>query len=457
MEINEQSLASFEEREKYTVCVVGCGKMGLPTACLFADVGFNVIGVDKNIRIVETLRKGKSPFLEPGLDDIIAKNVKAGRLRATDKIGWAVSQSDVVLIVVDTPVDEEKKQPDYSRLETACKDVGKNLQKGSLVIIASTVGPGVTETLVKGWLENASGLRAGSDFGLAFSPTRATAGRILYDISHYPRLIAGINFKSLKVASLVFETVVAAGVVPLSSIRAAEAVKLFQNVYRDVNLALSNEFAIFCEKAGINYMEVYEAANTDPYCHLLIPGIISGHIPKDPHLLIKEAEDLGVKLRITKSAREVNEAMVRHAIKLVRKALRRCGKPLRGTKVAVFGVSYKANVKEPKGSKALDIVRLLEAKGAKVKVYDPFFSKKELLELGYPADGSLENVVRGADCLLIVVGHVQFADMSLKRLKSLMKSPFAIVDLGHVINSKEAEKENIVLVSLGNGFLEGKL
>ena len=131
MEINEQSLASFEEREKYTVCVVGCGKMGLPTACLFADVGFNVIGVDKNIRIVETLRKGKSPFLEPGLDDIIAKNVKAGRLRATDKIGWAVSQSDVVLIVVDTPVDEEKKQPDYSRLETACKDVGKNLQKGS--------------------------------------------------------------------------------------------------------------------------------------------------------------------------------------------------------------------------------------------------------------------------------------------------------------------------------------
>ena len=449
MEIDEKTLDSPEEREKYTVCVVGCGRMGLPTACLFAEAGFKVIGVDKDRKIVQAINKEKSPFLEPRLEELISKNVKNKRLIATMNTGWAVSQSDVIVIVVDTPVDEKMK-PDYSRLEAACKDVGKKLEKGSLVIIASTVGPGVTESLVKNWLENSSGLKAGIDFGLAYSPTRATAGRTLYDISHYARLIAGIDEKSLKVASLVFKTIVASGVVPLSSIKAAETVKLFQNIYRDVNLALTNEFALFCEKAGIDYMEVWEAANTDPYCHFLVPGIVSGHIPKDPYLLLKEAEDLGVKLRIAKLARTVNESMVNHAVKLVRKALRSHGRPLRGAKIAVLGVSYKANVKEPKGSRTLKLVNLLKAKGAKVKVHDPFFSKKELSELGYPAEASLERTIKGAECLLIVVGHNQYRKLSLKKIKALMKYPI-IVDLSHIIDSEKAQKEKVTLISLGSG------
>ncbi len=449
MEIDEKTLESLEERGKYTVCIIGCGRMGLPTACLFAEAGFKVIGVDKNRKIVQAINKEKSPFLEPGLEELISKNVKNKRLIATMDTGWAVSQSDVIIIVVDTPIDEKMK-PDYSRLEAACKDVGKKLEKGSLIIIASTVGPGVTESLVKNWLENSSGLKAGTDFGLAYSPTRATAGRTLYDISHYARLIAGIDEKSLKVASLVFKTIVASGVVPLSSIKAAETVKLFQNIYRDVNLALTNEFALFCEKAGIDYMEVWEAANTDPYCHFLVPGIVSGHIPKDPYLLLKEAEDLGVKLRIAKLARTVNESMVNHAVKLVRKALRSHGRPLRGAKIAVLGVSYKANVKEPKGSRTLKLVNLLKAKGAKVKVHDPFFSKKELSELGYPAEASLERTIKGAECLLIVVGHNQYRRLSLKKIKALMKYPI-IVDLSHIIDSEKAQKEKVTLISLGSG------
>ena len=449
MEIDEKTLESLEERGKYTLCIIGCGRMGLPTACLFAEAGFKVIGVDKNRKIIQAINKEKSPFPEPGLEELISKNVKNKRLIATVDTGWAVSQSDIIIIVVDTPIDEKMK-PDYSRLEAACKEVGKKLEKGSLIIIASTVGPGVTESLVKNWLENSSGLKAGTDFGLAYSPTRATAGRTLYDISHYARLIAGIDEKSLKVASLVFKTIVASGVVPLSSIKAAETVKLFQNIYRDVNLALTNEFALFCEKAGVDYMEVWEAANTDPYCHFLVPGIVSGHIPKDPYLLLKEAEDLGVKLRIAKLARTVNESMVNHAVKLVRKALRSHGRPLRGAKIAVLGVSYKANVKEPKGSRTLKLVELLKAKGAKVKVHDPFFSKKELSELGYPAEASLERTIKGAECLLIVVGHNQYGKLSLKKIKALMKYPI-IVDLSHIIDLEKARRERVMLISLGSG------
>ena len=449
MDIDERTLESVEAREKYTVCIVGCGRMGLPTACLFVDAGFKVIGVDKNRKIVDSINKGKSPFAESDLEDLLSKQVMEGRLIATVNTGWAVTQSDIIIVVVDTPLDT-KMEPDYSKLKAACKEIGKNLRKGSLIVIASTVGPGVTENLVRSWIENASGFKAGSDFGLAYSPTLATVGRTLYDISHYARLVAGINDKSLKVASMIFKTIVKSGVIPLSSIKVAETVKLFQNVYRDVNLALANEFALFCEKAGIDYMEVYEAANTNPYYHFLIPGIVSGHIPKDPYLLFKEAEDLGVKLRIAKLARKVNESMVNHAVKLVRKALRSHSRPLRGAKIAVLGVSYKADVKEPKGSRTLKLVNLLEAKGAKVKVHDPFFSKKELSELGYPAEASLERTIKGAECLLIVVGHNQYRKLSLKKIKALMKYPI-IVDLSHIIDSEKAQKEKVTLISLGSG------
>jgi len=449
MDIDERILESAEARERYTVCIVGCGRMGLPTACLFVDAGFKVIGVDKNRKIVDSINKGKSPFAESGLEDLLSKQVMEGRLIATVNTGWAVTQSDIIIVVIDTPLDT-KMEPDYSKLEAACKEIGKNLRKGSLIVIASTVGPGVTENLVRSWIENASGFKAGNDFGLAYSPTLATVGRTLYDISHYARLVAGINDKSLKVASMIFKTIVKSGVVPLSSIKVAETVKLFQNVYRDVNLALANEFALFCEKAGIDYMEVYEAANTNPYYHFLIPGIVSGHIPKDPYLLFKEAEDLGVKLRIAKLARKVNESMVNHAVKLVRKALRSHGRPLRGAKIAVLGVSYKADVKEPRGSRTLKLVNLLEAKGAKVKVHDPFFSKKELSELGYPAEASLERTIKGAECLLIVVGHNQYRKLSLKKIKALMKYPI-IVDLSHIIDSEKAQKEKVTLISLGSG------
>lgn len=450
MESDEKDLGTPEKRWNYTVCVVGCGRMGLPHACLFAQAGFKVLGVDKDYSILSAVKKGKSPFQETGLDEIIAKQVKAGQFTITDDAEEAASKSDVLILVVPTLVDE-KNRPDYSYIEKACEEVGRGLRSGSLVIVASTVGPGITENLVRENLEKASGLKAGKDFGLAFSPIRATSGRVLYDVTHYVRVLGAIDNKSLRAASLVLETVVKAGTIPVSDIRVAEAVKLFQNVQRDVNIALANEFASFCEKAGIDYLEAQKVANTDPYCHLLIPGLVSGHIPKDPYLLVREAQNLSVKLRMVEHAREINESVVKHTVQLVREALRECGKTLRGANTAVFGVSYKPNVKEPKGSRAINIVKMLEAEGANVKVYDPFFKPKELTELEYPAGRSLANVTKGADCLIITVGHDQFGKLDFKRLKTLMRAPFAIVDMGHVINPAKAKQEEIVYRGFGRG------
>ncbi|MEM2876155.1 MAG: nucleotide sugar dehydrogenase, partial [Candidatus Bathyarchaeia archaeon] len=375
--INRDSLSTFEGRSRYTVCVVGCGRMGLPHACLFASAGFRVIGVDKDPRVIESLSKGESPFEEPGLDGLVSKHVREGRLTVTKDCTEAASRSDIIVLIVPTTVDRELK-PDYSHLKEACLEVGGGMRLGTLLIVASTVGPGVTETMIRDTLEKASGLKAGRDFGLAFSPIRATAGRTLYDIEHYARVVGGINHSSLESACTFLETIVKAGTLPVSSIKVAEVVKLFQNVHRDVNLALANEFALLCEKLGVDYLEAREAAVTDPYCHLLVPGLVSGHIPKDPYLLIKEAEEHEADLRVVKVARSVNESVVKHALQLLEEALEECDKKLVGAKVAVLGVSYKANVKEFKGSKAIEVIRMLMKRGTKLRVYDPYFTSKDL-------------------------------------------------------------------------------
>jgi len=450
MMLEEEALDAPEKRGNYTVGVVGCGRIGLPTACLFAEAGFKVIGADVNSRVVALLNKGKAPFSETGLETLLEKNVKNGRFSATTNLRKAASNSDIILFVVPTPIDKKKK-PEYSFIESPSKEIGMGLRAGSLVIVASTTGPGITETLVKETLENASGLKAGVDFGLAYSPTRAAPGQVLRDIAAYARVVGAINERSLEVASLVLGTIVKGGIIRVRDIKTAEAVKLFENVYRDVNIALANDFAEFCEKAGIDYLEAQRAANTQPFCHLLLPGIVGGHIPKDPYLLLEEAENVNVKLRMLVLARKINDEKPTHAIRLVRDALRQCGKPLRRAKIAILGVSYRPNVKEPRGSKTEELVKKLRAKGATVQVYDPFYSQKELTDMGYPAQKTLTKTVEGTDCLIIAVGHSRFKRLNLKRLKLLMRKSPALVDMGHVTEPSAVEREGFIYRGIGRG------
>jgi len=448
--IGENVLDSPKEREKHVITVVGCGRMGLPTACLFSDAGFQVICLDINPYIVKQINEGKSPTAEQELSRLLKENLKKGRVKATTDAKDAIPNSDIIILTIDTPVDKNRRS-DYSNLEESCKSVGLNLKPGSLLIIQSTLGPYVTETLVKETLETASGLKAGVDFGLAYSPIRASAGRTIRDMTSYQRIVAAVNEQSLKAAKAVLKTIVKSGLVEVRDIKTAEAIKLFENVYRDVNIALANEFAKLCEKAKIDYIEAQKAANTQPYCHLLRPGIVSGHIPKDPYILIAEAENLGVKLKLTALARRVNDETLKHAVNLVKEALRSCEKTLKRSKVAVLGVSFRPNVKEAKGSLVLELVRLLKKGGAIVSVFDPYFSYKELKDLGYSAEGTLAKTVEGADCLIIPVGHDKFKRLSLRSMGVLMKKPAVIVDLGHVVNPLEAEKQGFVYRGLGRG------
>jgi len=450
MSLETSDLDSLEKRAKYTVCVVGCGRIGLPTACLFAEAGFRVIGVDAAPNVVSILKKGKAPFVETGVNELTKKYVKSGRLTATTDTKKATSESDIIMFIVPTVIDEKKK-PDYSYVEKSCKDVGLGLRQGSLVIFASTVGPGITETLVKETLENASGLKAGTDFGLVNSPTRAAPGQILRDIASYPRVLGAINEQSFKVASLVLSMVVKGGTVKVRDLRTAEAVKLFENVYRDVCLALANDFALFCEKMKIDYLEAQNAANTQPYSHLLRSGIVAGHIPKDPYLLLEEAENVNAKLNMLVLARKINDEILEHTIQLVREAMGKRQKPFRRAKVALLGVSYRANIKEPRGTAATQLVKMFTTKGAIVRVFDPLYSNKELKDMGFPAERTLVKTIEGTDCVVIVVGHNRFKRLNLKKLKMLMTKTAAIIDMGHIIEPEKAEREGFIYRGLGRG------
>jgi len=451
MKLAREDIDTLEKRGKYTVSVVGCGRVGLLTACLFAEVGFKVIGVDSNQRVVNLLKKGKSPFTEPRLHAFIEKHIKNRRFTATTNARKAASASDVIIINVPTPVDKKKK-PDYSHIEKTCREVGMSLRSGSLIIFQSTMGPGVTETLAKETLENASGLKAGIDFDLAYCPICATSEQILEDITTRTRVVGAINQQSLNVACLILDTITKEEIVKVKDIKTAEAAKLFEKAYQDVNVALANEFAYFCEKAGIDFVEARNAINPRPHHCLQVPGIADVHALEDSYLLVEEAEAMNVKLRMLTLARKINDETLNHTLHLVRDALRSCQKTLRRAKISIFGVSSRPNMKEPRDSSTKKLVSTLKKRGASVQVYDPFFSHKQLLKMGYSAKATLTKTVEGADCIIIAVGHDRFRRLNLRRIKIFVKKPAAIVDMGYVIDPAKAEKEGFVYRGLGRGI-----
>ena len=439
-----------EKRERYTISVVGCDRVGLPIACLFAKAGFKVIGVDSNRHIVNLLKKGKSPFTAPQLHAFIEKQMKSSHFTVTTDARKAASASDIIIINVPTPVDK-KKRPDYSHVEKACKEVGMGLRSGSLIILQGIMGPGMTETLAKETLENASGLKAETDFSLAYSPFHAVPGRTLEDITAGTRVVGAMNQQSLDAACLLLDTITTGETVKVRDIKTAEAVELFEKAHQDVNLALANEFAYFCEKAGIDFVEACDAANSQSHACLEVPGIADVHVPEDSLLLLEEAEAMNVKLRMLTLARKVNDKTLDHTLRLVRDALRSCQKPLRRARISVFGVSSRPNVKEPRGSPTKKLVSMLRKRGVSVRVYDPFFSQKELSRMGYSVEATLTKTVEGADCIIIAVGHDRFRRLNLRRIKIFVKKPAAIVDIGHVIDPAKAEKKGFVYRGLGRG------
>jgi len=436
-----------------TVGVVGLGWMGLPTACLYAEAGAKVVGVDMNPKIVERVSRGEPTIDEPGLATMLKKAIRSGRLTATTNSEEAASNADVIFIIVPTMIDKQKRA-DYSSVEEACVRLGKNIKPGSLIIFESTCGPGVTERIVKETIEKYSGLQAGQGFALAYSPIRAMGGRAIQDLQSYSKVVGAIDKKSLEAACAVLSVIVKGELIRVKDIKSAELSKLFETIYRDVNIGLANEFALLCEEIGVDYLETMRAANSQPYSHLHSTGIgVGGHcLPVYPYLLTSETYELDAKLRIVLDARKINDLMPRHTTKLASDGLRVCGKSLKRAKVAVLGISYRPDVKEIRFSPSFDLINILKKRGARVISYDPLFTSSEMESMGLTSEPTLRRAIEKADCVILTVAHDEFKAMGTIELAAHMSKQGLILDCTGTIDPVSVEKSGLVYRGVGRGL-----
>jgi UDP-N-acetyl-D-glucosamine dehydrogenase len=355
-----------------TVGLIGLGYVGLPLAVAFAETGATVIGVDLDSRRVAAVRAGTS-FIEDVPADVIARLVGAGRLSAHDDVG-ALKDADAIVICVPTPLGKSK-EPDISFIVAAADAVAAIIRPGQLVVLESTTYPGTTQEILAPRFE-AKGVVVGRDVFLAFSPERIDPGNKRWTLRDIPKVVGGVTESCRELASALYARITPQ-VVPVSGPQTAEMVKLFENTFRSVNIALVNEFAIMCRRLGISVWEVIGAASTKPFGFMpFYPGPgLGGHcLPSDPHYLSWKVRLEGYEPRFITFADEINRRMPEYVVHLVTDALNDRSRALRGARVLVLGVAYKAGVADVRDSPALEIIEGLSAKGALVEYHDPHVS-----------------------------------------------------------------------------------
>jgi UDP-N-acetyl-D-mannosaminuronic acid dehydrogenase len=422
------------------IVVIGMGYVGIPAAALFAGVeGFNVIGIQRRSKRsgwkIDWLNQGKNPIGgdEPGLSELLARVVQKGTFRVTDDFS-ACTTADVILIDVQTPTDEQGV-PHYESLKEVSTSIGEVMPKNVLVIIESTVAPGTTEHVVKPLLEKASGLTAGKDFSLAFSYERVMVGRLLHNIIHLPRIIGGIDDKSTQRAMTLYRHIVKADLYPTTALT-AEVSKVVENTYRDVNIAFANEVALMCESLGVDAFKIRELVNTlpndpsnpaaNPLRMMHFPGAgVGGHcLPKDPWLLKYGVDTYGtftVEPQVIVQSRRLNAWMPMHVLDLIKDGLTEMGISLKGAKIGVLGVAFLENSDDTRNTPSKPLYDALKKEGAQPFLHDPYVRDFDL-----PLSRDIDEVVSGADALVLMVKHNEYLTLDLKHLKTIMRTPFIV-------------------------------
>jgi len=437
-----QTILNSIQRKTLKISLIGSGYVGLPTATLFADVGFHVVAIDIKPEVVKVVNKGISPINEPGLNELILRNVQAGRLKATLSLK-SLTQTDAVIVSVQTPIDQNKK-PNLSFLMKAVENIGMTLKKGMLVAISSTISPRTMLEKVKPTLESLSGLKVEEDFYLAYVPERIAPGKAIKEFVESPRLVGGIGPNSTRIISELFRTVCKK--VIETDITTAEIAKLAENTYRDINIAFANQLALLCEQYGADVKKVIELANTHPRVniHMPGPGVGGPCLPKDPYLLISKAK---LEENIVERARRINDHMPRHVVEITIQALNNIGKNFDGCKIVVLGTAYKADVDDSRLSPSKPIIQHLLSLGAKVVAYDPHCQES----FGAEKAESLQEAIKNADCIVIATDHTEFKKMDLLKLKEYMKENPVIVDGRRIIDPAKAKNVGFKYYGVGYG------
>jgi nucleotide sugar dehydrogenase len=426
------------------ISVVALGKIGLPLAVQFAEKGTEVIGCDINIQTVDLVNSGITPF--PGesfLDERLAAVVNNGLFLASTNTTDVVRKSDVIVVVVPLFVDG-KGIPNFGWMDAATRDIAAGLQRGALVSYETTLPVGTTRNRFAKMLEEESGLKAGVDFNLVFSPERVLTGRVFADLRRYPKLVGGLTPACAEAGVKFYESVLdfderpdlakPNGVWNLGSCEASEMAKLAETTYRDVNIGLANQFARYADTQGIDIYKVIEACNSQPYSHVHQPGIaVGGHcIPIYPQMYLWNDP----AATIVDAARQANFAMPRYGVDLLAKVHGN----LQGQTVGVFGASYRGGVKETAFSGVFDVVTELQNQGAVVKVHDPMYSDNELHELGFTPLHYGESL----DAAVFQADHAEYSSVTAEMIGNART----------ILNGRNIKfaTEFINAVSIGGGF-----
>ena len=407
------------------------GYIGLPTATMFSCYGHKVIGVDVNEKVVNNINKGKIIIEEPNLEEIVEDVVKKGNLIAS----ISPKESDVFIISVPTPIKDDKTS-DMSYVISATKSIVKYLKEGNIVVLESTSPVGTTEEVVKPIIEE-SGLKVGRDIMLGYCPERVIPGKIIYELKNNDRVIGGIDKKSAEEIRKIYKTIVD-GNIYLTDCKTAELCKLTENTYRDVNIALSNELLLICDKLNINVWEVIEYSNKHPRVNLHTPGPgVGGHcLAVDPWFIIEKEPELS---NIIKSSRLLNDSMPEYVYNKIDKILQKD----KSKKITILGITYKANTDDMRESPIIKLIDKLLKNNYNVKVFDPYIKDFQI------NCQSILEACKDSDLLILGVNHDYFKNLPLDEIKTTMKGNL-ILDIRNFLDKEEVEKSGFIYKLLGS-------
>jgi nucleotide sugar dehydrogenase len=424
------------ETKKQTVCVIGLGYVGLPLALRAAEAGYEVLGLDLDKKKIDLINAGKSPFEEKFIEERIGKYKIT---TSTDE--KIISQADIILICVPTPVDH-KFYPDLSPVIGAAELTARNLKNGALVVLESTVNPGVSEEIVEPIFKKA-GYEVGKDVFIAHCPERINPGDPKWNVANIARVVGSFDEKGLAMAVDFYKDITTGEVRPMKSIRAAEAVKIVENSFRDINIAFVNELARSFDKFDIDVKDVIEGASTKPFAfmpHFPSCGVGGHCIPVDPYYLIERAKENGFDHKFLRTAREINNSMPAYTVELLQDALNEIEMPMKGTSVGILGIAYKANVDDVRESPAIKIIEIAKGYGSDVHTFDPHI-------LGRSTEKSLEEILEKSQALILVTDHNEFKSIEPEIWKKYGIK--VIIDGKNCLDKDKIRKLGIIYKGIG--------
>ena len=437
------------ESKNLRVCVIGIGRIGLPTALSFAKFGLKTIGVDINEDLISKINSRIFPLKdEPGYEEIFDDAIKKQTFSATSKIEEAVPNSDLIILSLPTPMDDSNI-PDYSALTTVASKLSEILSPDSLVIVESTIEPGFIEDEMISLISKSGRLKVEENFLIGVCPENANPGEILHDFTNLPRLVGGINETAAQIIKKIYTSVFSVELIEMPNCKTANAVKLTTNVFRDINIAFVSELSLMFEKLGIDTMKVLEAGRKKYNFQVHYPGSGVGGpcLPINSYQFLNTAKRIGSELNIIEWSRKINEKMPDHVIELTKNAFSECNKSLENSEILVLGVSYKPNVKDIQLSPAEKIIKNLKTLGANVRIYDPYFMNQTVY--GISTEENIDGVLSNLDAAIIITGHDEFKQLEISSF-SKMKTPI-LIDTRGVIDPVIAKNNKLVFRGLGRG------